>query len=326
MIAVVGVATKRFGGVQKFSRDLAKALTIDLVDVSVGRPRDLIIMLFAKRLVLTHWRLYRWLSFLPAKKSLVFHGTDVLSCPSVLLGRILFDPRIVDVITPSSYTANLLRQALNDYDVLRVLDAKIRVIPHGICLDPQRALKKTEEVVMSSPDLFSGIKAFSVLRIEYSEKLLSLFGFLNWWFWHFRSPLQIDIYGQGVGFTQVSKFLKNVHYGRQATLIDGDQYVLEEACEYDLFVLPNMSEGFGYAALEAISRGVGVVVDRKSGVSEFCSDTNSLNFDTLSGKGLFDAADVKNLINQNGDTIAATVVQFSVDDMIRRYQEILYVT
>ena len=311
---IVGVSPFGFGGIQRYSQDLQKALpNAKLIDSKNINFSNFAELLRNRVIIATHWRCLKIFPLLSKKNvSIIFHGTDIHSCPPKLMEIIGSSDAITNVIVPSKYTKSLLQTYVRENNI-DFNENKIAIINHGSSCKPNTFHC---ERTPSTP-----LRILSLLRMEYSEKFTSLIKFINNWENSIDFQAHFTLIGTGPGLERVRNFFHTKGLSN-VSVISGENFIGDDYKNYDLFALPNMSEGFGYAVLDSLLHGVPVVVDRNSGTSEFCTAKNSLHFDTKKNHIFFDENQIQRLIQHPPDQIAKTVKNFSLENMGRNYCEL----
>lgn len=190
------------------------------------------------------------------------HGTDITlvgSDPSIVATNRFSLLRSDGISVPSQF----LRQAA--YDNLQLGDAPIEVIPNFVDTDHFRPAEqdrfdgKTRELTLIHSSNFRPLKRVGdVVRVLAAVRK--------------QAPANLILVGDGPEMAQTAALVQELGLTSCVRFAGMQLDVLRLLQQSDVFLLPSLTEGFGLAALEALSCGVPVVASRVGGVPEVISD------------------------------------------------------
>lgn len=236
-----------------------------------------------------------------SKRILHLHGRIVESIGHEVVQRSELDYDVV-VCTSQSVAAS-------------VKGFRVEIVYHGVAPLRIRSSRKHQQLIIGTAARLVPVKNISLLLRAFALLIP-------------QSPLvRLEIAGDGPELVRLKALATELGIAERVSFLGWQTSITELMARWDVFVLPSYEEGFGIAALDAMSVGIPVIVSNVGGLPEFIEDG-------VSGK-LFPPANphkLAELLNeflaseqlraQYGAAAQARAAEFSTARMARHMQRI----
>jgi len=227
-----------------------------------------------------------------------------------------------------------LSQELEDYlrDKVGVADAKIRPICNGVDVESFRPIEPRDREAVLPPG-FAGpdcVLFGAVGRLEAIKDQLTLVRAFGEMCMRRREDnrLRLLLVGDGSLQAEVEALAESEGIRDRGWLAGSREDIAQLMSAMDVFVLPSLAEGISNTILEAMACGLPVVATRVGGNAELVIDGETgLLVARADPRAMADALlrylDDDTLRNKHGRAARQRAVEtFSIDGMVRNYQEI----